>query len=236
MRSVCRVNDAPHTLPPPELRAPEFRNLKSAQFTRIETPLSPLGLVDKTQLLKAVNETLIAEYKWPSTLDDDHHLQWPSNQYPNISNTRINPHSFRNNVGNRCDLPRNFHNWLHAVTQPPTLPSEEVMYYSNEAQIAIDTLHRCVQNAKMLVRKPNMKSGRLNDRLTELFYEYHEALAMLEGIPIEFHPIDVDDFRPKGIEDILNIQGQLGRLATSSTVAVATRIIRQPRAQTTIAA
>ncbi len=74
------ANTAPF-LPPVELRLPAFKDPRSSSFEPLETPLTEIGLVDTPKLLKLVKGTLNSAYKWPSTLDDEHHLLWPKSAY-----------------------------------------------------------------------------------------------------------------------------------------------------------
>lgn len=217
-------------LPPPHLRAPAFRNIESPSFEPLATPLNDLGLVDRKKLIHQVKATLIEPYKWPSLFDDEHHLQWPRRDYPNLPDDRVNPHVFRNLPGNKMDWPRAFHSYVHAITMQPRLPEEDVMFFTTETQFAIDSLHRSVQVAKMLTRNPDISTSSLTSRHREILGDYGEALGYLRTIPSEFHPLDLDTLHVHGIDELLAISGQLGRLATADTVAVAARIIRQPHA------
>lgn len=228
-------------LPPLALRAQGFEDPNSRTFERLPTPLNDIGLVDKPKIIKLVRGTLNSAYMWPSELDDEHHYQWPRKIYPYDSDATIshqmedgetltlpiNPYEFRNYALNKTYWPRTFHNWAHKVTEQPPLPSLEVMYNVGQAQLAIDALHHSVKTAKMLYRKKDIPPHKLNSRLDELFDEYHMTLDELVSLPPEFHFIDIHQLKPEGVHGLLNIKGELGRLATVPTIASTTRHIRQ---------
>jgi hypothetical protein len=238
--STSHVRES-RNLPPVTLRAEGFEDPNSRTFERLATPLNEIGLVDKPRLIKLVRGTLNAAYMWPSELDDEHHYQWPRKLYPNDPEATItrktksgethtisvNPYEFRNYALNKTYWPRTFHNWAHKVTEHPPLPTLDVMFNVGQAQLAIDTMHRSVQIAKMLYRNKHIPPHSLNSRLDELFEEYHVTLDDLSSLPPEFHFIDIDNFKPDDVHDLLNIKGELGRLATVPTIASTTRHIRQ---------
>lgn len=215
-------------LPPVSLRANGFEDPNKTTFDRLPTPLNNIGLVDKPKLIKLVRGTLNSAYAWPSVLDDEHHCQWPRRNYVDRPDEKINPYEFRNFALNKMYWPRMFHAWAHKVTEQPPVPSLEVMHNVGQAQFAIDTLHRSVQIAKMLNRNKNISPKSLNGRLEELYEEYNESLDDLNQLDTEFHFLDINQIRPESIHDLLNIKGELGRLATVPTVATTTRHIRQP--------
>lgn len=214
-------------LPPIELRADDYKDPLSPEFLKHPTPLNEIGLVDKTRLIKLVRGTLTSAYHWPSEMDDEHHLQWPKRLYENQPAATVNPYEFRNLPINKTYLPRTFHNWVHRITEPPPLPSEEVMHYTSQAQIAIDSLYRSVQIAKMLTRNKEIPLNSRNNRVNELFDEYSVILEEMQQLPREFHFIDTERYAVDSVEEFLAHDGELGRLATVPTVATSTRYIRQ---------
>ena len=222
-RNGLAMGDLPPTLPPVEFRKPAF--IKPQQS--LETPLTPIGLVDRQRLIKLVNGTLNSAYKWPSERDDEHHLLWPSVWYPNLPDARVNPHVFRNLPLNKVDLPRTFHNWVHKITIPPPPPSIEVIGLASRAQDGIDDMALAMRIGMQLMRNKQVSHARFSDRMEELFDQYHEGLNTIKSLPSEFHFIDPQKYDVPNIIDMLEIRGELGKLATKTTVAIATRIIRQ---------
>lgn len=215
------------SLPPLEYRADGFKNPSAPGFERIPTPVDSLGLVDTRQLLIDVNGTLNQPYKWPSVFDDNHHLYWPARLYPDQKIKGVNGHEFRNLYSSMRDEPRSFHSWLHKVTIPPRKPKPEVMHYGILAAGHTSRMHECIRMGKRLLRDPVISPLSANMRGDELFDEFCEALEGLKQLPKEFWPIDPDIYQLRDASDMLLISGELGKLATSRTVAVSARFIRQ---------
>lgn len=213
-------------LPPVELRRDEFRDPSDKRFEPLPTPLTPIGLVDRSELVRQVNNTLHTPYQWP-TAPDEHHLQWPARWYPYNPKGIVNPHEFRNNAMNKAFWPRNFHGWAHRVTEPPTPPSLDVMYYADLSQLSIDSMHRSVQIAKMIVRNPSVSHKRQQARLDELLNDFRAAQEQLADLPTDFHFVKPDDYILETTDHLLLVGGQLGRLATTATVSTVTRHVRQ---------
>lgn len=223
VRRRAATNELPPSLPPRELRKPRFVNPEQI----IETPLTPIGLVDRKKLVRLVNATLNSAYKWPSARDDEHHLLWPNAWYPDLADEKVNPHVFRNRTINRADLPVGFHRWLHKVTIPPPPPSLDTMAHVEQAQDGIDDMASAVRIGMQLMRNRQVTVPRLNGRMDQLLEQYQEGLTTIKKLPPEFHFIDPDVYTVASVEDMLMIRGELGRLATKPTVATTTRFIRQ---------
>ncbi len=215
------ANTAPF-LPPVELRQPEFRDPKSRSFQKLETPVTAIGLVDTPKLLKLVKGTLNAAYHWPSQLDDEHHLLWPNRLYKTDE-----LQAFRNLQINKKDWPRIFHGWAHAVTAPPSIPPVDTLHYIPKFQEAVNDASGCVKIGKMLTRNPDMNETRLYDRLHELLDVYNQSFEIIENLPAEYQLVDPSEFKAETVHEMLTVSGQLGRLATVSSVGAATRYIRQ---------
>ena len=222
-RQGTASRDLPPSLPPVEVRKSAFIVPEQS----IETPLTPIGLVDRKRLIKLVNATLNSAYKWPSEKDDEHHLLWPNAWYPSMPDAPVNPHVFRNLPLNKVDLPRTFHNWAHRVTAPPPVPTMEVMDLANQAQDCIDEMALAMRIGMQLVRNKRVSHERFSDRMEELFDQYHDSLRTIKSLPEEFHFIDPQKYDVTNVIDMLEIRGEIGRLASKATVATATRIIRQ---------
>lgn len=215
------ANTAPF-LPPVELRLPEFRDPRSRGFERLKTPVTEIGLVDTPKLLKLVKGTLNAAYHWPSQLDDEHHLLWPNKQY-DTDELQV----FRNLQLNKKDWPRIFHGWAHEVTSPTAVPPKDTLHHIPIFQEAVNDASGCVKIGKMLTRNPDMNEARLHDRLHELLDVYNESIDVIEHLPAEYQLINPQEFKAETVHEMLTVSGQLGRLATVSSVGTATRYIRQ---------
>ena len=213
-------------LPPIELRRDEYRDPLNRHFEHLPTPVTEIGLVDRSKLIRVVNDTLHSPYEWP-TDPDEHHLQWPARWYPYEPDGFVNPHKFRNNAMNKAYWMRSFHNWAHRVTEPPAPPSLEVMYHADLSQTCIDGMYRAAQTAKMLARNPQVTPERQQVRFHELLDDFREAHEQLARLPAEFHFVDPSNYTPETTDHLLTIDGSLGRLATTATVSIVARHVRQ---------
>ncbi len=215
--------DLPPSLPPVEVRKSGFVVPEQS----IETPLTPIGLVDRKQLIKLVNATIDSSYKWPSEKDDEHHLLWPNAWYQAMPDAPVNPHVFRNEPFNKTDWPRTFHNWVHKTTIPPPPPTMEVMELATQAHDSIDEMALAMRIGMQLLRNPLVSQTRFAERTDELFGQYHASLKTIKELPEEFRFIDPKKYDVLDFADALEIRGELGRIAAKTTVAATTRIIRQ---------
>lgn len=143
VRSLELLPDA-FTLPPQQFR------LLNPRIDKIDTPLIPdLGLVDIDQLIEDVKLTVHPSYIW--SLDrktsDIHHFYWQGDLYPYDEFGVVNPARFRNLAVHKGELPRIFHNWLHVITIPPPVPSEEVMFFRTEGWLVANHLFDATREA-----------------------------------------------------------------------------------------
>lgn len=208
----------------PNLPPPEFRLHDPKLEGRIPTQLDERGLVDVLKLIDQVKQTVDPEFKWQSSFNDVHHLQWPSNQYASSPEAELNPREFRNLAISKIYVPRVFHNWVHQVTEPPPMPSDEVMRYRIEAQRVVLALFQSVRMGRQLTRNKQISDAKLEDRLVECFDEFSTNLERVRLLPREFHLVDVSDYEPNTIEDMFLIGRSLGKVAMVATV---TRSVEQ---------
>lgn len=127
-------------LPPQEYRKPLTE--------KIPTPTDDRGLIDISELIRVVKATIEPEYEWPSYASN-HHFYWPGNAYPHDFTGLVNPAYFRNLSIHKGNIPRVFENWLHEITIPPAVPSEEVMHYRVQAW---DVALNLFKSARQVVR------------------------------------------------------------------------------------
>lgn len=196
---------------------------------KISTPLDERGLVDLTELIKQTKKTVDPSYDWASDFSDVHHLQWPNADYASEPDNPANPHEFRNLAISKLKVPRNFHNWIHKITEPPPVPSEEVMYYRIEAQRVVIALARVVNVCEMLTQKEEISESKLKERLVESFDEFNQMLETARLVPEEFQLVNLADYRPNEVHDMFKIRTMLGRAGTSATVTPYIRGRKQSR-------
>lgn len=193
----------------------------------IPTPVDSRGLVDFKALVTVVDNTVVPEYVWPSEFNDIHHLQWPRAFYGYQFGETVDRIQFRNLAISQAILPRTFHNWIHAVTAPPDVPSEEVCEYRIETERVVKSLFQTALISAKLMRNKTISEKTLNERLMRNFEDFSRELESIRGLPYEFVPEGIEPANLSSIDDIIRIAPTLGRIASIPTVAVTTRKIRQ---------
>lgn len=120
---------------PPVDKSPILQTLARVGFEifrrefLLETPLTDEGLVDHEALIDLMRAQVDPEYRWAAPFHDEHHLNWYASLYeaPSHGNPQL-AHEFRELPVNKLWVPRQFHNFIHTVTAPPPVPSNEVMH------------------------------------------------------------------------------------------------------------
>jgi hypothetical protein len=95
----------------------------------LKTPITDEGLVDHEALINLMRDQVDSDYHWAAPFHDEHHLNWYASLYeaPSHSNPQL-AHEFRELPVNKLWVPRQFHNFIHTVTAPSPVPSNEVMH------------------------------------------------------------------------------------------------------------
>ena len=97
----------------------------------IPTPIYTNGIVNHTVLIEQVSAFVSPEYRWRAPFFDEHHLHWEKSYYsPELHDGDMLPSEFRNLPIHTLWVPREFHNFVHALTLPSEVPSLEVMQQS----------------------------------------------------------------------------------------------------------
>lgn len=184
----------------------------------LQTPLDERGLVDPSALIALMKSTVDPEYKWQSSFTDIHHLQWPDAWYERTdSPVPDSPHVFRNLAISKLRVPRVFHNWVHRITEPPPLPSDEVMKYRIEAQSVAIALFRQVRNSKAAVRKQQLGDGALEELLIRRFDAFAETFETAKLTPREFQLINYSQEPLHDTHDMVRIGTKLGRFTITAS-------------------
>ncbi|HET8884602.1 MAG TPA: hypothetical protein VFM68_03980 [Candidatus Saccharimonadales bacterium] len=184
----------------------------------LPTPVDERGVVDSQELIHMVKTTVDPSYQWTSPYNDVHHTHWPGNRYKHTPNAEINPNEFRNLATNKLYVPRIFHNWTHKITEPPPVPSDEVMYYQIEAQRVALALFRTVRSSRKLSRLKTISDEELETRLIEQFDSFNDTVETAKKMPPEFQVIDLSNYQPRSYEDMFRLGAELGKTATASRV------------------
>lgn len=175
---------------------------------KFDTPLDSNGLVDLDKLVTLGKHTVHADYDWTSRFNDIHHLQWPGIEY----RSEI-AQPFRELTRRKAYIPRKFHNWLHHITLPPLIPTDEVMRSSIRAERAARALATTAELAVKLTRNPHIPEVKLQQRLEEEFDLYSLYVENARLIPKEFQIIRLAEVEAKNVDEMLAANQKLGKWA-----------------------
>lgn len=178
---------------------------------KLETPLDSRGLVDLDGLVELGKQMVDENYQWTSRFNDVHHLQWPAASYAE----ELGPpaHAFRELVQRKAFIPRQFHNWLHILTLPPPLPSEEAMRYSIDAEQTARALASTAELAVRLTRMPDIPEKKLALRLEQQFENYTLYVKNARLVPEEFQLVRLEEVEARSVDEMLQVNKRLGKLA-----------------------
>jgi len=202
----------------PSLPPLEFRLYDPKVEGKIPTPIDERGLVDVDALIDVVNGTVDSSFSWKSSMNDIHHLHWASRYYDFRFGMQVNPQEFRNLDISKIQTPRIFHNWIHQITEPPPVPSEDVMQYRIETQRVVQALFRSVRQGKQISRNKLVSDDVVAGKLIQHFDEFNKNLEAAKRLPVEFQPFDLDSCTPENIEDMFAMSRSIGKAAIVSTV------------------
>lgn len=201
----------------------------------IPTPLDSRGLVDAPALFQQVAKTIDPAYEWESAFDDPHHLQWPGRWYTNevrdSANRTANPNEFRNLAISQWILPRVLHNWIHRVTEPPPLPSDEVMFYRTEAQRVTTSLFMTVRGSTRFINSSSLTHRQIHEKLIPSYRQMSLQIKALQEVPPEFRLIELPEYQSGNVRDMFKLESALGKYATIATADKAMRIVRRANAR-----
>lgn len=133
-------------LPPEEFR---LRNIND----KIKTPTDAWGVVNADKLIREVMESVHPDYQWTGK-SDIHHGQWCRADYHamQFALPESRAVAFRELAPNKMQIPRVFHNWIHAITLPPPMPDPNVMRESVREWVILQDFFRSVQEAAQVER------------------------------------------------------------------------------------
>ena len=191
----------------------------------LPTPIDERGLVDTMGLIALMKSTVAPGYEWDSPFTDVHHLQWPNRWYKEMESQETSPDVFRNLAISKVRVPRVFHNWVHKTTEPPEMPSEEVMEYRIEAQRVALSLFREVKIPKSIARRRGFDDEGLERLLVQRFDAFSNVFEQAKQSPREFQLLDYNQYELRGVDDMVLIGTKLGRFAVTES---ATNRVRRP--------
>lgn len=95
---------------------------------RLPTPVDEHGIPRRVELMRQVLSTIEAAHIWTGEYDL-HHMAWPATSYKSIideDDYRTGSY-YRGASSLKVIMPRQMHNYVHAITEPPELPDEDIM-------------------------------------------------------------------------------------------------------------
>ena len=115
----------------------------------VETPYNEYGLVEIGPLFTRLLGSVAVEHVWRGNNAGLHHIMWPNRAYRELmpASDREVAVEFRTAPTLMIDIPRQMHEYLHKVTEPPTMPGIDIMqqYALEQQQVrklaAIVSLH-----------------------------------------------------------------------------------------------
>lgn len=121
---------------------------------QVETLYDPNGIIDRRALLRDVMGSVATEYHWGGMYTGQyagpHHLMWPRRNYLRPWDASINATTaaqYRSSPTLQVILPRELHDYLHRVTEPPTMPAMDVMEQYNLEQSQVSILFSVISHA-----------------------------------------------------------------------------------------
>lgn len=216
----------------------------------IPTPTLANGIVDHQQLIEDVRGLVSSEYRWRAPFFDEHHLHWRGYYYnPGLHHDSQIPKQFRDLNIHKLWVPREFHDFIHAVTIPPDVPDFDAMeesvrqFRQNEYMYTISseviTLRERGERAIPLPRKNETDTLRLRDPISKRIvadgvYEERrrEFIGMIEeyfdnGLPPDL--THLASLQLEAIEEIEECMPQIRR-GFKESLALASKQRRRGRA------
>ena len=190
-------------LPPPHVRL-----WTKKRDEKIPTPLDNNSIADLDKLVVIGKKMVIEGYDWASPFNDIHHLQWPGVGYGDETAS-----TFRELVQRKAYIPRVFHNWLHHITLPPPVPTEEVMRHTIQAERTARAIASTAQLAVRLTRMPGIPEHKLLNRLEEEFDNYALYVENAREVPREFQLLKLHEIEANSVDEMLAANRRLGKLA-----------------------
>lgn len=94
---------------------------------KLEVPLNEHAIPQPVELIQNVLETVEGRHFW-SGIYDVHHIAWPGCDYRALNDgTNLLGSLYRGSGSLKILMPRQLHNYIHAVTEPPKMPEWDVM-------------------------------------------------------------------------------------------------------------
>ncbi len=171
----------------------------------VDTPYDEHGIVDKQRLFQRILGSVASDFYWDGSYEGPHHLMWPREAY---RGARTGAHRntamiFRSSQTLRVILPRELHDYTHKITEPPLMPTLDVMEQYNTEQAQVIRLYDTVrfhglkdfalphaekeafrfgQFHRLLEQMPDGELGLMPDKEYLASLSLHDARQTLRGL------------------------------------------------------
>lgn len=119
---------------PPIEKAPILERLAQSGLKKfreeemVSTPINLDQTVSHIELVETMRQFVDPDYRWQAPFFDEHHLHWQASLYdPSQHEGDIIPSRFRDLATQKIWVPRQFHNFIHVMTEQPPVPDRDVM-------------------------------------------------------------------------------------------------------------
>jgi hypothetical protein len=143
-----------------------------AAANKLETPVDERGLIDPHTLIRAIKSTVEPSYSWPTDQLSVHHLYFHRDWYGYPS---AGPYarSFRELSVHKVLVPKIFENWVHLITNPADIPSQEVMQSRIESWSISRHLFKSVRSVVNWERRGVARERSIAEGVIELPAEFN---------------------------------------------------------------
>ncbi|MGK2896166.1 MAG: hypothetical protein ACSLEY_00990 [Candidatus Saccharimonadales bacterium] len=175
------------------------RNGQLIVLDKLETPVDEYGIPQPHLLIKDVLGSVAISRVWTGGYDV-HHVAWPEAAYHryNDETESLTGSYFRGAAALKVRLPRQLHNYIHAVTEPSPMPSEDVMQQWIKEQRQVSRLYDTVSRKNLSDATDLSEEQREKYR----FNNYRQKLDTMEDGELGLMPnreqlasIDIDQAR-----------------------------------------
>jgi len=132
----------------PMVRLSELLDRRDGQLVvleKIPVPVSEHGIPLPRELIRDVLASLATKHIWTGHYDV-HHVAWPEAEYKRINKETdsVLGGQYRGTAALKIRLPRQLHNYIHTVTEPPAIPDSDVMEQWVREKWQVDRLYDTV--------------------------------------------------------------------------------------------
>lgn len=155
----------------------------------IETPYDEYGIIDKRALFARIMGS-VARFDWEGSYEGPHHIMWPRDFYSGkgYGKKHAIPAQFRGCQSLKVILHRDLHDYTHKITEPPELPSIDVMEQYWREQLEVNHLYSLIRHhglgdfAMTHEQKEAYRQSRFIEELSKVEEGYVGLLPNLEEL------------------------------------------------------